>query len=326
MGYSIAIFPEGTRTYNGKMKRFHKGAFYLAETLQLDILPILLYGNNKIIAKAQPFNIRKGIIYTEILPRIPGDDLSFGTTYQERTKRISAYMKEGYARICREKNTTDNPAFYEALIQNYIYKGPVVEWYIRIKVKMERNYRLFNRLTPAQGQITDIGCGFGPLCYMLSLLSEDREILGIDYDEDKIALAQHGWLRNEHLQFRHGNALEYPLPESDVFILNDMLHYMSYEHQRTLLLKCADRAAFAGNDYHTGRKLGKYIQTPADPVHGIAIHRIFNFNRTTGELHFTTETQLREIAVTCGMNVEIIPNDKYTSNTIYIFRKPNEHE
>ena len=325
-GYSIAIFPEGTRTYNGKMKRFHKGAFYLAETLQLDILPILLYGNNKIIAKAQPFNIRKGIIYTEILPRIPADDLSFGTTYQERTKRISAYMKEGYARICREKNTTDNPAFYEALIQNYIYKGPVVEWYIRIKVKMERNYRLFNRLIPAQGQITDIGCGFGPLCYMLPMLSEDRDILGIDYDEDKIALAQHGWLRNEHLQFRHGNALEYPLPESDVFILNDMLHYMSYEHQRTLLLKCADRLRSQGmiiirdgNSANTSKhRLTRFTE--------LLSTRIFNFNRTTGELHFTTETQLREIAVTCGMNVEIIPNDKYTSNTIYIFRKPNEHE
>ena len=52
---------------------------------------------------------------------------------------------------------------------------------------------------------------------------------------------RHGWLRNEHLQFKHGNALEYPLPESDVFILNDMLHYMSYEHQQTLLLKCAGR-------------------------------------------------------------------------------------
>lgn len=325
-GYSIAIFPEGTRTYNGKMKRFHKGAFYLAETLQLDILPILLYGNNKIIAKAQPFNIRKGIIYTEILPRIPGDDLSFGTTYQERTKRISAYMKEGYARICREKNTTDNPAFYEALIQNYIYKGPVVEWYIRIKVKMERNYRLFNQLIPVQGQITDIGCGYGPLCYMLSLLSEDREILGIDYDEDKIALAQHGWLRNEHLQFRHGNALEYPLPESDVFILNDMLHYMSYEHQRTLLLKCADRLRSQGmiiirdgNSANTSKhRLTRFTE--------LLSTRIFNFNRTAGELQFTTETQLREIAVTCGMNVEIIPNDKYTSNTIYIFRKPNEHE
>lgn len=30
-GYSIAIFPEGTRTYDGRMKRFHKGAFYLSE-------------------------------------------------------------------------------------------------------------------------------------------------------------------------------------------------------------------------------------------------------------------------------------------------------
>ena len=325
-GYSIAIFPEGTRTYNGKMKRFHKGAFYLAETLQLDILPILLYGNNKIIAKAQPFNIRKGIIYTEILPRIPADDLSFGTTYQERTKRISAYMKEGYAHICREKNTTDNPAFYEALIQNYIYKGPVVEWYIRIKVKMERNYRLFNRLIPAQGQITDIGCGFGPLCYMLSLLSEDREILGIDYDEDKIALAQHGWLRNEYLQFRHGNALEYPLPESDVFILNDMLHYMSYEHQRTLLLKCADRLRSQGMIIIRDGNSANTSKHRLTRVTELLSTRIFNFNRTTGELYFTTETQLREIAVTCGMNVEIIPNDKYTSNTIYIFRKPNEHE
>lgn len=325
-GYSIAIFPEGTRTYNGKMKRFHKGAFYLAETLQLDILPIVLYGNNKIIAKAQPFNIRKGIIYTEILPRIPVGDTSFGTTYQERTKRISAYMKQEYARICREKNTTDNPAFHEALIQNYIYKGPVTEWYIRIKVKMENNYRLFNQLVPTKGQITDIGCGMGPLCYMLSLLSEDREILGIDYDEEKIAIAQHGWLRNERLQFRHGDALQYPLPESDVFLLNDMLHYLSYEQQRTLLLKCAAllrpqgmMIIRDGNATNTSRhrltRLTELLST-----------RIFNFNRTTGELHFTTEAQLRDVAASCGMTVDVIPNDKYTSNTIYIFRKPDSHE
>jgi SAM-dependent methyltransferase len=119
--------------------------------------------------------------------------------------------------------TTDNPVFYENLIQNYIYKGPVEEWYIRIKVKMEDNYRLFNRLVPVKGQITDIGCGFGPLCYMLSQLSEEREITGIDYDEDKIAVAQQGWLRTPHLQFVCANALEYPLPESDVFILNGVL-------------------------------------------------------------------------------------------------------
>lgn len=325
-GYSIAIFPEGTRTYNGKMKRFHKGAFYLAETLQLDILPIVLYGNNKIIAKAQPFNIRKGIIYTEILPRIPVDDLSYGNTYQERTKRISAYMKQEYARICREKNTTDNPAFYEALIQNYIYKGPVTEWYIRIKVKMENNYRLFDRIIPTKGQITDIGCGMGPLCYMLSLLSEDREILGIDYDEDKIAVAQHGWLRNERLQFRHGDALQYPLPESDVFILNDMLHYMSYEQQQALLRKCATLLRPQGMMIIRDGNRANTSKHRLTRLTELLSTRIFNFNRTTGELHFTTEAQLREIAESCGMNVEVIPNDRYTSNTIYIFRKPDSHE
>lgn len=85
-GYSIAIFPEGTRTYDGRMKRFHKGAFYLSEKLQLDIIPVILYGNCKIIAKAQPFNVRKGIMLTEILPRIPANDATYGTTYQERTK------------------------------------------------------------------------------------------------------------------------------------------------------------------------------------------------------------------------------------------------
>lgn len=174
------------------------------------------------------------------MPRILYNDDSFGTTYQERTKRISSYMKEEYARICLEKNTPANPAFYEALVLNYIYKSPVIEWYIRIKVKMEHNYQLFNQLIPMKGQITDIGCGLGPLCYMLSMISKERQILGIDYDEDKIAIAQHGWLRGENLRFEHADASVYKFPESDVFILNDVLHYMNYEHQHDLLVKCAN--------------------------------------------------------------------------------------
>ena len=31
LGYSIMIFPEGTRTRNGDIGRFHRGAFYIAE-------------------------------------------------------------------------------------------------------------------------------------------------------------------------------------------------------------------------------------------------------------------------------------------------------
>lgn len=320
-GYSIAIFPEGTRTYDGKMKRFHKGAFYLAEALQLDILPILLYGNGKIIAKAQPFYVRKGIIYSKILPRIAYNDPAFGATYQERTKRISAYMKEEYARICLEKNTPANPIFYEALILNYIYKGPVTEWYIRIKVRMERNYELFNRLIPMQGQITDIGCGLGPLCYMLSMISKERQILGIDYDEDKIALAQQGWLRGENLRFEHADATTYELPESDVFILNDVLHYMSYEHQHDLLVKCAGLLRPEGMIIVRDGNATDARKHRLTRFTELLSTRIVNFNRTTEALCFTSETRIRDIARECGMQVEAIRNDKYTSNTIYILKR-----
>lgn len=320
-GYSIAIFPEGTRTYDDKMKRFHKGAFYLSETLQLDIIPILLYGNEKIIAKAQPFYIRKGIIYSKILPRIPYNDYSFGTTYQERTKRISSYMKEEYIRICQEKNTPDNPTFYEALVLNYIYKGPVIEWYIRIKVKMEHNYRLFNQLIPMKGQITDIGCGLGSLCYMLSLISKERQIVGLDYDEDKIAIAQHGWLRGNNLRFEHADALNYNIPQSDVFILSDVLHYMNYQHQHDLLVKCATQIRPDGMIIIRDGNTADTRKHRLTHFTELLSTRILKFNRTKETLCFTSEAQIREIARECDMEVETIRNDKYTSNTIYILKK-----
>src|SRR5690606_19464786 len=36
-GYSVIVFPEGTRSRTTAIQRFHKGAFYLAEQLQVDI-------------------------------------------------------------------------------------------------------------------------------------------------------------------------------------------------------------------------------------------------------------------------------------------------
>lgn len=43
-GASIAIFPEGSRTYDGKMIRFKKGAYQIAADQHLDLIPITLNG------------------------------------------------------------------------------------------------------------------------------------------------------------------------------------------------------------------------------------------------------------------------------------------
>lgn len=89
-GYSIMIFPEGTRTRNGDIGRFHRGAFYIAEQLSLDICPMLIRGMYTVLSKNE-FRVRPSKVTLDILPVIKTNDISFGETYKERTKTIEKY-------------------------------------------------------------------------------------------------------------------------------------------------------------------------------------------------------------------------------------------
>lgn len=54
-GTSLAVFPEGSRTYDGKIGRFRKGAFQIAKDLQLPIVPITLNGPYKVLPIGSAF-------------------------------------------------------------------------------------------------------------------------------------------------------------------------------------------------------------------------------------------------------------------------------
>src|SRR5579871_5803383 len=71
-GYSAVVFPEGTRSIDGNMKRFHKGAFFLAEKLNLDILPIMIHGTNYTMGKNDGM-LKDGRVTLKFLPRIEPD-------------------------------------------------------------------------------------------------------------------------------------------------------------------------------------------------------------------------------------------------------------
>ena len=75
-GYSLMAFPEGTRSTTNKIRRFHKGAFFLAEKLNLDIIPVLIHGNSEVLPKGS-FVIRNGSITVKILDRISSEDHLF---------------------------------------------------------------------------------------------------------------------------------------------------------------------------------------------------------------------------------------------------------
>lgn len=48
-GASVLFFPEGTRSRNGQLKPFKKGAFKMAQELQLPVLPVTLTGTFEIL-------------------------------------------------------------------------------------------------------------------------------------------------------------------------------------------------------------------------------------------------------------------------------------
>ncbi|MGC1391047.1 MAG: lysophospholipid acyltransferase family protein [Bacteroidales bacterium] len=48
---SVAIFPEGTRTLNGKINQFYRGFIYLFRTREIEILPVTLNGFYKLKPK-----------------------------------------------------------------------------------------------------------------------------------------------------------------------------------------------------------------------------------------------------------------------------------
>lgn len=54
-GVCVVIFPEGTRSKDGKVGRFKRGAFGIAENLQLPIVPITLTGCHELMPKGRAY-------------------------------------------------------------------------------------------------------------------------------------------------------------------------------------------------------------------------------------------------------------------------------
>ena len=69
-GTSVLIFPEGTRSPDGRLGAFKTGSFTLALQAQVPIVPVAIHGSRDIMAKKSCW-IRGGAIRVEILPAVP---------------------------------------------------------------------------------------------------------------------------------------------------------------------------------------------------------------------------------------------------------------
>lgn len=317
-GWSLVIFPEGTRTTDGTIRRFHKGAFYLASQVNAPVTPVVFYGNWRIMPKNHCFTITRGLSVMQVLEPVKTENID----YHELTRSVATLIKDSYAKLCDRYDGPENPYFAATLASAYIYKGPVTEWYVRVKMKMEKNYAFFDSMLPDTGQITDIGCGMGQMDFMLSMYKQGRRILGIDYDDEKITVAQNCWLDKclGGLSFRCEDASQAELPESDAFIISDMMHYLSAEKQLELIQRCASKLKSGGlilvrdSDYENSE--GQKITALSE----VFSTKILRFNRTEGELSYISQSRMEEIARKTGLSMKVKANDEITSNTFYILR------
>ena len=100
-GYSIAVYPEGTRSRTCKIGRFHQGAFYLAGQLGIGILPMYLYGPGKVLPP-KTYTLQKSPIYIEVGKPITLDSLqAMGDTLRQASTLRKHYV-EKYESICNE--------------------------------------------------------------------------------------------------------------------------------------------------------------------------------------------------------------------------------
>jgi len=316
-GYSIAIFPEGTRSFNEKMLRFRKGAFLLAENLKMDIVPVFFHGTKDFLGKRN-FWGRANDITLHIDKRISYEDKKFGNDYSSYTKNFSKWFKERYSEI-RANNETVH-YHRDSVLYNYIYKGPVTEWYTKVKTKLDNDYVDFDKLIDADARVYDLGCGLGYMTYYLSLSQPKRIITGVDYDEDKIIVAKNCAIKSENVNFIQSDITTFAFEKADVFILSDVVHYLPKGQQYQLLENCYKFLNPNGkiivrdgdgdlSERHKGTKLTEIISTK------------LGFNKTKNALSFISGKELKEWASQKSLAFHQIDETKFTSNVIFVMEK-----
>jgi len=187
-GYSVLVFPEGTRSTDQSVLRFHKGAFFLAEKLKMDILPIVLHGTDDLFPKKGTV-IYPGKVTVSILGRVKPENEVFrnGKSQLEMAHLFRQFYIQQYDALKTECETLDY--LTPIIADTYLYKGSEVEGDCR--AKLSRGKFLADELekVPRNARLLYKNCGNGVLSLLAARLRRDVQILAFDADEEAISLA-----------------------------------------------------------------------------------------------------------------------------------------
>lgn len=186
-GYSIAFFPEGMRNPDSSILRCHKGPFYLATQLGLDVLPVLLHGVNYLMP-IQSFACYKGEINMYIGKKITHYNPLWNDSYSVMAQVVHRHMKTEYKVLCDKYETA---SYFAPLVKDrYRYKGTELLQEVNRNLKKHNNYT--NLVDQRQPDCVVIKhCGYGEMPLLMALVHPDVKILAVEADEEKRTVAKY---------------------------------------------------------------------------------------------------------------------------------------
>jgi 1-acylglycerol-3-phosphate O-acyltransferases len=107
-GTSLVVFPEGARTFTGHMGVFRKGAFQLADELQLPVVPVTIDGSFNVLPRTAGFNFVKRhrlvmTIHRPIPPKGQGAE-NIRETMDEAYRTVMSALPEQYQGFVENKD------------------------------------------------------------------------------------------------------------------------------------------------------------------------------------------------------------------------------
>ncbi len=180
-GYSIAVFPEGTRSADGSVGRFHEGAFMLSGTLGLDIIPVLLHGFSDVLPK-RDLLMRRGNVDVEVLERITvieAERMAAGRI--NGTLAVSQSVRRRMVQALDEMSLRlrDAAYFRDRVLSLYLYKGEGL--YAKVRKHMDES-RCFSDVVdalPYRGEVKLTDDGWGELTLTAALARPDVTIISV---------------------------------------------------------------------------------------------------------------------------------------------------
>jgi 2-polyprenyl-3-methyl-5-hydroxy-6-metoxy-1,4-benzoquinol methylase len=107
---------------------------------------------------------------------------------------------------------------------------------------------LIERNVPREGAIVDIGCGYGFFANLMACRSEQRDVLGIDMEDEKINHALDSIGTRKNIDFQKANAFKFEFPPCDAITILDITYLLDRDRQSRLLKVCR-RSLKAGGKF-----------------------------------------------------------------------------